>query len=81
MMVRVLLFAAAREAVGANDVRLRLHRGATFAILREQLRTTYPQAAQVVARANFAAGERYVSDNDSVPSVGEIALIPPVSGG
>jgi molybdopterin synthase catalytic subunit/molybdopterin synthase sulfur carrier subunit len=81
MTVRVLLFAAAREAVGANDVQVQLQDNATFGDLRMRLLEAYPQVAQVVARANFAANERYVDEREMVPCAAEVALIPPVSGG
>jgi molybdopterin converting factor subunit 1 len=81
MTVRVLLFAAARDAAGANEVELRLPGGATFRDLRDGLTSAYPRMAEIAARARFAAKERYVSDSDVVPEAVEIALIPPVSGG
>lgn len=81
MMVRVLLFAAARELAGASEVKVRLPNGAKFGELRAALAAKYPQLTLVAMRAHFAANERYVADSDLVPGDLEIAIIPPVSGG
>jgi molybdopterin converting factor subunit 1 len=81
MMVRVLLFAAAREVAGANEVKVQMPSCAKFSELRVALGAKYPQLAPVAMRAHFAANERYVSDGDLIPGDAEIALIPPVSGG
>ena len=81
MTVTVKLFAAARELVGAEEIEVELPAGANFGDLRRKLTADKPMLAQVCGRALFAANTRYVSDEDVIPAKGEIALIPPVSGG
>jgi len=77
MTVRVLLFAAARELFGAGEVEMHLPTDARYFDLRTALMTNCPQMAAVVARAHFAADERYVNDGEMVSHTSEIALIPP----
>mgnify|MGYP000431890701 CR=1 FL=1 len=81
MRVTVKMFAAAREAVGASEVTVKVVDRATIVDLRTALITEYPQLAQLVNRAMFAVDARYANDEDLLPSGGEIACIPPVSGG
>lgn len=81
MMVRVKLFAAARELAGADEIGLNLPHGASFGDLREELTSAHPELAPLGGRALFATDARFSSDEDLVPEAAEIALIPPVSGG
>ena len=81
MTVRVMLFAAARELAGADEISLDLPHGASFGDLRAKLTSAHPKLAPLGGRALFAADAQYSSDEDLVPDAAEIALIPPVSGG
>ncbi len=81
MKVTVKMFAAARDAAGAPEVTVEVVDGATVADLRTALIANYPQLASLVNRAMFAVKAYYANDDDVLPSNGEIACIPPVSGG
>lgn len=81
MRVTVKMFAAAREAVAASEVTLEVADGATVAALRTALITKHPQLSKLVDRAMFAINARYANDEDLLPTGGEVACIPPVSGG
>lgn len=81
MRVMVKMFAAARDAVGAPEVTVEVAEGATMSDLRTALIASYPQLASLVDRAMFAVNADYANDDDVLPSNGEIACIPPVSGG
>ena len=79
MRVRVLLFAALREAVGSGAVELELEPGATAGKALERLRERHPalrgKTCSLAVNRGYAAAERALADGD------ELALIPPVSGG
>lgn len=81
MTVRVLLFARAREVVGAGEVPVPLPAGATVAELRRALAAAYPAVAEVLARSAVAVGEEFAEDGTMIGEGAVAAVIPPVSGG
>lgn len=81
MRVSVKMFAAARDAVGSPEVSVELAEGARVADLRRELVKNYPQLSALVERTLFAIDAKYANDGDLLPMDGEIACIPPVSGG
>ena len=81
MKIRVKLFAVAKQAAGRDWVDLDLAEGATIAHLRRQLGTQVPQLSGLVAQMMFAIDAQYADDGTSIPPNGEVACIPPVSGG
>lgn len=86
--VKVLYFAAAREAVGLREEPLRV-RGAregqapTLADLRRALERRHPRAAEAIAGVALALNLEYAEDEDGarLREGDEVALIPPISGG
>lgn len=81
MRVRVLLFAALREAAGAREEEIDLAAGATVADLRAALTERYPRLGPLLANAAVAINEEY-ADAGAALHEGDIAgFIPPVSGG
>ncbi len=80
MIVRVLAFASAREALGAAEYPVTLEEG-TLGELRAALEAQRPALAQLWPRlaiavdGEIATGERQLADGS------EVALLPPVSGG
>lgn len=78
--MRVRLFAAYREAVGAPAVDLELDGDATPARAWERLRHLHPALSRLPGPA-FAVGDRYVSPDHPLADGDEVTLIPPVSGG
>jgi len=81
MIVRVRLFAAARQLVGAEQVEIDLSDGATVADLRRVLSARYPVVSALLPQSLFAIDAEYVRDDTIVAPTAEIAVIPPVSGG
>lgn len=81
MKVRVLLFAAAREAAGTGQIELQLPEQATIGELRRELGVQVPKLANLLPQVMFAVDAAYARDEDAVRPNCEIACIPPVSGG
>lgn len=83
MLITVLYFAAAREAVGAGSEELQLEEGATTASLLEALLAAHPGLASVMRSCVFAVNQEYVPPQSAAPlkSGDEVAIIPPLSGG
>lgn len=81
MTVRVLLFAAAKQAAGRPEVSVDLPEGGTVADLRAALAVAVPALAGLLPSVRIALGAEYAADGDPVPAGVEAAVIPPVSGG
>jgi len=81
MMLRVKLFAAARQWAGREEVEVELPDGGTLGDLRERLVAAHPPLAAVVTRSMFAVNADYAGDERTLSPDDEIACIPPVSGG
>lgn len=81
MRVIVKMFAAAREAVGEPEVFVKLPELARVSDLRTALEGEYPELAPLLSQALFAINAQYADEETPIPSTGEIACIPPVSGG
>ncbi len=76
--MRVLLFAALRDAAGPS-VELDLPAGATVGDLRAELARVVPAA--LLARSAVAVNHEYADDARELSATDEVAVIPPVSGG
>jgi molybdopterin converting factor subunit 1 len=81
MLVRVLLFAAARDHVGADAVSVEVPTGATVAVLRTELARQFPVLASLLARSAIAVNHDFTEDSRVLAASDEVAIIPPVSGG
>lgn len=81
MIVKVLLFAQARQIVGCDSVELTLDDNATVRLLKEELSKQQPEIADLLARSSIALDQQYATDDDVIDAKMEIAMIPPVSGG
>lgn len=81
MNIKVRLFASYREAVGASQVELPLHDDADGAALWTALVARYPGLRTLPPPSGYAIDDEYVSGNRPLRGAGEVALIPPVSGG
>lgn len=81
MIVRVKLFAAARELAGIGEVPLELANGATIADVERALVSKIPGLEKTVVHARWAVDASFVARDRLVSETAEIALIPPVSGG
>jgi molybdopterin converting factor subunit 1 len=80
MTARVWLFAAARDAAGAEEIAVPLLAGATVADLRRAL-LAWPGLAALLPRCAIAVNRQYASDTDPISPADEVAVLPPVSGG
>lgn len=78
--LRIALFAGMAEAAGTRTAEIRW-RGGSVADLRADLAAAYPAIGGLLARSAVAIGNRYATDDDDVPAVADVAIIPPVSGG
>ena len=78
--VRVLYFAAAREAAGTSREDL-AQTPATVADLRLELAARHPALARLLPRCRIAVDEELAPDHAPVPDGSEVAVVPPVAGG
>ena len=81
MMIEVLLFAQARQLVGANSTNLVLDSNSDVASLKDALARKHPELTSLLSRSNIAINQQYAAETDSIPNGAEVAMIPPVSGG
>ncbi|MGQ9456849.1 MAG: molybdopterin converting factor subunit 1 [Anaerolineae bacterium] len=81
MRVVVRLFAAAREALGREELHLELPAGSTVREVREEVSRTAPGAHPVLERCLLARNREFASPEEVVQEGDEIAFLPPVGGG
>lgn len=86
MKVRITLFGALREADPHGFVELDAPESCTIGalrdLLREHLREHAPQiSAGLVQRSAFASENEILHNHRTLPENGQLAILPPVSGG
>ncbi len=81
MMVRVLMFAQAREAVGKSSMELELPDDATVEVLRNALRVHFPALVPLLPQSMISVDQAYANNTDGLHDGAEIGIIPPVGGG
>jgi molybdopterin converting factor subunit 1 len=81
MMVRVKLFAVAKQLTGRSEVTIEVDDGATVASVERALLTAMPALADVVTHARWAVDAEFANGETVILPQSEVALIPPVSGG
>jgi len=81
MIVRVHLFARARDLAGCSDIQVSLAEGTTVADLRNGLATQVPALAGLLERSALAVNGEFAGNDQRLSPDAEIALVPPVSGG
>jgi molybdopterin converting factor subunit 1 len=81
MIVRVKLFAAARDALNQLDLSIELPEAAEIKQLKVKIASDYPELAELVKRSSFAIDQQYAGEEAKLSSQQEVAMIPPVSGG
>jgi len=79
--MNVLMFARARDLVGADRVEIEMPPRATVGELRRRLAEAYPQLRALLAHSAIAIGDEYAEDSQSIPPGSDAAVVPPVSGG
>lgn len=85
MKVKVLLFAAARDAAGTPELELELADAdstGTSAVV-SALQKQYPQLERILPRCALAINGEYVTEDaaTSLKAGDEVAVLPPMSGG
>ncbi|BAS26036.1 molybdopterin converting factor subunit 1 [Limnochorda pilosa] len=81
MQVRVLYFAAARDAAGRKEEALELPEGATLQTLLDELTRLHPEIGRLRPALRVAVDESYQAVEYVLRGGEEVALIPPVAGG
>jgi molybdopterin converting factor subunit 1 len=81
MLIRVKLFAVARDLAGASELELQLSADATVAELRQALAVRSPALAPLLPHMQVAVDSSYATDEERLWPQAEVAIIPPVSGG
>ncbi len=81
MIVRLLLFASCRDAVGAKELNFEVAEGINTGSLRDELAQRYPRLGPLKGKLLVAVNAEYVDDQTVLKEGDEVALIPPVSGG
>jgi molybdopterin converting factor subunit 1 len=81
LLVRIQLFALAKEKAGRSAVELELPAHAQVSALRLALGQACPALAPLLPNLMIALNSEYADDAQEVPEGAEVAAIPPVSGG
>jgi molybdopterin converting factor subunit 1 len=81
MIVRVKLFAVAKELAARDELQLELHDRATVADVRAAMEKNFPALQNILPHAMWAIDGEYANGAATVTEKSELALIPPVSGG
>jgi molybdopterin synthase catalytic subunit len=79
--VRLLAFATAADALGGEEHELELPDGATVGDLKERLAADHPTLGPLWARMAVAVDGEVSTPDAALADGGEVALLPPVSGG
>jgi molybdopterin converting factor subunit 1 len=81
VIVKVQLFARARELAGAGEISLQLKDRATVCDLRTLLFQAVPALGSLTEKAAISVDNEFADDSNVLTEQSVIALIPPVSGG
>lgn len=81
MSYQILLFAAAKERVGAGSIELITRTGLTVGELKQALVAAHPCLQSLLPSSLIAVNSEYASEDLMIPAGAEVAVIPPVSGG
>jgi molybdopterin synthase sulfur carrier subunit len=81
MRIEVRYFAAVRDAVGQAAETLEVPADARLADLVRALEARHPALTRHRTGLRFALGQRFAGLDERLSEGGEVALIPPVSGG
>ena len=81
MIVKIALFASARDIAGTDMLEFSVDQDATGADVKSELAARYPELIDIMDRSTWAVNHQYVDDSHRLIDNAEIGLIPPVSGG
>lgn len=79
--MKVLYFAAAREAAGRSSETLHLEPPLTVGRVLDALVITHPALAPMTKSVRIAVNHEVVSSGTTVEDGDEVAILPPVAGG
>ena len=80
-MIKVALFASARDSVGSDALELHLDESATVGDVKSDLASRYPELIAIMERSTWSVDHEYVDNQSPLYENAEVGLIPPVSGG
>jgi molybdopterin converting factor subunit 1 len=81
MNIRVILFAAARELAGCNELIIEVAQQANVGEVCRAVTEACPELRPILPHCLWAVNARYASAEQEVTEDSEVAIIPPVSGG
>jgi molybdopterin converting factor subunit 1 len=81
IIVKVLCFASARDAVGCSELQLELDGKANCATLKKELERKFPALDFKRNRVGLAVNKVYSKDDTMLNDGDIVAVIPPISGG
>lgn len=79
--ITLKLFSVYQEALGKEEMALRVPRGTTAGGACDRLIAEYPELAQWKELTRFGVNLQFVESDQPLNSGDELVLIPPVSGG
>ena len=79
--MNVLLFARARDLIGADRIEVEMPEVSTVGDLRRFLVRRFPNLAGLIEKSAFAVNDEFANDATPISATAEVALLPPVSGG
>jgi molybdopterin converting factor subunit 1 len=80
-MLKIKLFAKARDLAGSPEIQIPWSNGWTVAILKQKLIEAHPALTPLVSRLLIAVNNDYAKESEAIRESDEVACFPPVSGG
>ncbi len=77
----VLLFAVAKDLANADSISVEVNLPVSATDLMQAIGVAEPALRPWLASCRLAVNQSYVSGQETLTDIAEIALIPPVSGG
>jgi molybdopterin converting factor subunit 1 len=81
MIVKILLFAQAKEVVGTATLDLVLDDDANVGAMKQTLVEQYPALLNVLNQSLISVEREYADDHRQLYHGAEVGVIPPVGGG
>jgi len=81
VQIEVQMFAAARQAAQSHTIQVEVPDQAIASDVIAEIGRVLPEIAGLLPSCRLAIDNRYVAGDANVSQQGEVALIPPVSGG